>query len=127
MDFIPSAKFSGSLFELTDFHMTLVDTQFMYKHLGSQSQWLKENRFYLEETERILSWCITESVHRAFPEVKILDHIKIDKYEYVYDSLFTGQEHLMRRRLFLLVSGFLFLKFFGFFLMWGRLFIGLVF
>lgn len=125
MDFIPSAKFSGSLFELTDFHMTLVDTQFMYKYLVSQSQWLKENRFYLEETERILSWCITESVHRAFPEVKILDHSKIDKYEYVYDSLFTGQEHLMRRRLFPMVSGCPFVKCIRVCPMMGKTFIGI--
>lgn len=105
-DCLPRLPFNGNLAEINTYHVTIVDTTMWVNQIRHNMEYLS-SEFYINryETEILCWWCITESVKRGFPELRVLNHNHVDKYEQVYDSLFTNQEFLMRNSLLAHVQG----------------------
>ncbi len=93
-------RFEGSIEELRQYHMVIVNTAAIYKTLQRNAELIRDNLFINDyETEELVGWCIKELIKRAFPEIKVIDHRFNDIFEMICDQLFTGYEHILRAQI----------------------------
>lgn len=98
---INTGRFDGSLSELTVYHLAILDTSHYVRLFMTHAQTIQnEVLIRPDETDAACSWCIVESIKRAFPEVRVLNHELNSNYEAVYDQYFLGEENDIRRKLF---------------------------
>ena len=97
---INASRFEGSLKELSIYHLAIIDSTGYVKLFTSHSEEIQKELLIRNfETDAACSWCVVESVKRAFPEIQVIGHELNDRYEAVYDTFFLGEENIIRRKL----------------------------
>ena len=100
MSNLKTARFEGSIKELSIYHLAVLDTTSFINLFNTAAEAIK-NELLIPgfDTDATCSWCIVEAVKRGFPELLVLGHELNDRYESVYDTFFLGEENVMRRKL----------------------------
>lgn len=95
-----SGPYDGILGEVSIYHMAIFDSSSFVKKFQEAGK-IFETELGIRnfESDLACSWCIVESVKRAFPELRVFDHELNDTYEAVYDLFFIGEEYSLRHKL----------------------------
>lgn len=100
MSKINASRFEGSLKELNIYHLAILDSTSYIKLFNRHAETIQKELLVRSfETEAACSWCVVESVKRAFPEIQVLEHDLNDRFEAIYDTFFLGEENVIRRKL----------------------------
>jgi 6-phosphogluconate dehydrogenase (decarboxylating) len=100
MTIVQTAPFHGNIGELQSYSMMIVDTSMWPTTIQANAHLLQHELFLrLSDSEALCAWCITESVKRGVPELPVLGHYFVDRFEQAYDRIFFNQEFTMRNRI----------------------------
>ncbi len=95
---IPVSNFNGT-FDSISFHSLICfDALFVTQIVGRclQDKTLESIGITKDETYELVDWLTREVVQRAFPELYVISHPHVDKFQQFYDEHLFGHEFRIR-------------------------------